>query len=337
MSKVIKETSPQKGEIIIYKPKTGDARLKVKLEQETVWLSQKQMAGLFNKNVRTINEHINNIFREKELKKSLVIRNFRITASDRKQYNTNFYNLDMIISVGYRVNSKQGTKFRIWATKTIRDYIVKGVVVNQRRLRERQKMRLSGLERTIALLQDVMQRKELEGDEKAGLLKVITDYANSWILLERYDKKSLEIKGSKKAVKVFEYEESKEIIKELKKKLLKKKEAGRYFGIEREQGLEGILGNLNQEIADKPLYNSIEERAAHLLYFVIKDHVFVDGNKRIASLLFILFLSRNNFLYNRKGEKRINDNTLTALALLVAESRTQEKETMVALITNLLT
>jgi len=336
MSKVKTQKDLQKGEIMIYKPKTGKARLKVKLEQETVWLTQKQMAGLFHKNVRTVNEHIGNIFKEQELDKKAVIRKFRITASDGKQYNTNFYNLDVIISVGYRVKSKQGTQFRIWATKVLRDYIIKGYVLNQKRLKEQRKVHLGELKQTIALLQGVIDKKTIEGDEARGLLKVITDYANSWLVLEQYDKGSLKVKGRKRKVNVFAYEEAKEIIKELKKKLLKKKEAGRYFGIEREQGLEGILGNINQSIADKPLYRSIEEKAAHLLYFVIKDHVFVDGNKRIASLLFILFLNKNNSLYNKKGEKRINDNALTALALLVATSRTQEKDTMVALITNLL-
>lgn len=321
---------------MIYKPKTGTARLKVKLEQESLWLNQKQMSELFETERSVITKHINNVFKTGELNKNSVCANFAHTAEDGKTYNTNFYNLDMIISVGYRVNSKQGTQFRIWATKVLRDYIIKGYALNQKRLKEQRKIHLSELQRTVALLQGVIEKKRIEGDEAEGLLRVITDYANSWLLLEQYDKGSLKVKGKKRKVNVFTYEEAKEIIRELKKKLLKKKEAGRYFGIEKEQGLEGILGNINQSIADKPLYRSVQEKAAHLLYFVIKDHVFVDGNKRIASLLFILFLNRNNYLYNKRGEKIINDNTLTALALLVAESRTQEKDTMVALITNLL-
>jgi len=195
---------------------------------------------------------------------------------------------------------------------------------------------LGELQKTVALLQGVIEKKTIEQDEANGLLSVITEYANSWIMLEQYDKKSLKVRGTKRKAEVFEYEEAKEIIKELKKKLLKKKEAGRYFGVEKEQGLAAVLGNVGQSIAGKPLYGSIEEKAAHLLYFVIKDHVFIDGNKRIAALLFILFLTKHDCLRRKTGERRINDSALVALALLVAESHIQEKDTMVALITNLL-
>jgi len=325
-----------KGSVVIYKPKSGKSQLRVKLEHGTIWLSQKQMSDLFKIERSVITKHINNVLKTGELNKNLVCANFAHTAKDGKAYKTGFYNLDMIISVGYRVNSKQGTQFRIWATKILRDYIVKGYALNQKRLKEQRKVRLSELQRTIALLQDVIDRKSVEQDEAQGLLKVITDYTNSWAILEKYDKKSLSVQGSKKKAKVFEYEETKDIIKSLKKKLMKKKEAGKYFGIERQQGLETILTGITQEISGKTLYQSIEEKAAHLLYFVIKDHVFIDGNKRIASLLFILFLDRNNYLRRKTGERRINDNAIVALALLVAESKTQEKDVMVALITNLL-
>ncbi len=326
-----------KGAIVIYKEKSGKAQFKVKLEQETVWLTQKQMAELFNKDIRTINEHINNIFAEQELPRGSVIRKFRTTATDGKKYLTNFYNLDVIISVGYRIKSKQGTQFRIWATKVLRNHIIKGYTVNQKRLKQQRRVRLSELQRTIVLLQGVVQRRNLESNETVGLLKVITDYANTWALLESYDKNLFKIdKTTKRKAKSFNIIETGNFISELKKNLAKKREASRFFGVERDDGLVGILGNLNQAIAGKAVYKSIEEKAAHLLYFVIKDRVFIDGNKRIAAFLFVLFLARNDCLFNKKGEKKINDNALASLALLIAESKAQDKDIMVALIINLL-
>lgn len=326
----------QKGSVVIYKPKSGKSQLRVKLEHGTIWLNQKQMSDLFKIERSVITKHINNVLKTGELNKNSVCANFAHTAKDGKIYKTGFYNLDMIISVGYRVNSKQGTQFRIWATKVLSDYVIKGYALNQKRLKEQRKIRLGELQKTVALIQGVIDRRLIEQDEAQGLLKVITDYTDLWVTLARYDKKSLSIKGVKKKAKVFEYEETKDIIKQLKKKLIKKQEAGKYFGIERKQGLETILTGLSEEVAGKSLHQSIEEKAAHLLYFIIKDRVFIDGNKRIASLLFILFLDRNNCLRSKTGERRINDSALIALALLVDESKTQEKDIIVALITNIL-
>ncbi|MDD3292552.1 MAG: virulence protein RhuM/Fic/DOC family protein [Candidatus Pacebacteria bacterium] len=334
---VKKKENLNKGEIVIYKDKSNKVDLDVRLEKETVWLSQQQMAILFGKNVRTINEHINNIFKEKELDKNSVIRKFRITASDGKKYNTNFYNLDIIISVGYRVKSVRGTQFRIWATKKLKEIIVKGYVVNQKRLKEGNIKNLKDLDQVISLTKRLIEAKQLDEKETEGVLRVVTDYANSWVLLQKYDEGSLLI--PKKKVKVknnINYDFAIQSIAQLKSDLLKKKEAGDLFGKQRNEMLQGILGNLCQSFGGNEIYPSIEERAAHLLYFIIKDHPFFDGNKRIASFLFILFLRKNNYFYNKKGKEKINDIGLVALALFIAQSDSKEKEGIIKLIINFL-
>lgn len=321
----------KKGEIIIYKGKKSV--IDVRLKDETVWLTQTQMANLFDTTKQNISLHVKNIFREGELKKQSVVKEFLTTAMDGKQYVTLYYNLDVIISVGYRIKSQQGVAFRIWATKVLREHIIKGYTVNQKRLAEKG---LQDFERTLILLRQVIANKELAGDEARGLLRVIADYSNTWILLQKYDKGQLEISGVRKRVSyVLTYEEARTAINELKCNLIVIKEAGDLFGMEREN-LAGIIGNINQSFGGNALYPSVEEKAAHLLYFIIKDHPFGDGNKRIASLLFIMFLARNNYLFTRKGERKINNNALVALALLVAESKSSQKEVMIKLIVNLL-
>ncbi|MDD5103971.1 MAG: virulence protein RhuM/Fic/DOC family protein [Candidatus Peribacteraceae bacterium] len=332
-----RQSPSSSGEIILYTADNGQTKLDVTLEEETVWLSQKQMSELFQKNVRTINEHILNIFKEGELKRKSVIRKFRITANDGKTYETTFYNLDVIISVGYRVKSKRGTLFRQWALNVLRDHIVQGFTVNERRLRERKEGRLKELGKAISLLQDTMYRQELTRGEAVGLLHVITDYARSWVLLEQFDQKAIAMpEHGTRIAHPLSYQESTHAVEKLREELVKRREAGTVFGVERERGLQSILANLEQTFGGQHLYRTVEEKAAHLLYFVIKDHPFVDGNKRIGSLLFILYLSRNNRLLRSTGERRVSDNALVAVALLVAESKPQEKEIMIALIANLL-
>lgn len=325
------------GEVIVYESAKGKTQVEVRLQEETVWLTQKQMADIFGKDVRTVSEHIQNIFKERELEAKSVIRNFRITATDGKMYDTKYYNLDAIISVGYRVKSKQGTQFRIWATQILKQHIVKGFTINEKRLKEQQTTRLKELESAVSLLQKTIQRKQLTDDESKGLLRIITDYTQSWILLHKYDQGSIGLtdKGSRPTQRL-EYTEAKAAIDALKKQVLQRKEAGDLFGQERKSGLESILKNLEQTFDGKALYPSIEEKAANLLYFVIKDHPFVDGNKRTGALLFILFLAKNNRLISKKGERVINENALTALALLVAESNPKERQTMIGLIFHLL-
>lgn len=247
------------------------------------------------------------------------------------------YNLDVIISLGYRVNSKRATQFRIWATKVLREHIVKGFTLNEKRLVEQQQSKLKELEKAVVLLQNAAQAA-ITKSEAIGLLSIITGYAKSWILLQKYDNKDINLisRGLSKPAGQIRYGEAKKAIDLLKEDLINKKEASELFGIERESALEGILESIHQTFGGKELYPSIEEKAAHVLYFIIKDHPFVDGNKRIGSFLFILFLHKNNYLFKSTGETKINDNTLVAIALLIAESKPKEKETMIALISNLL-
>ncbi len=326
--------APDKGEIIIYKSKAGEIELEVKVGDETVWLTQKQMAELFGKDVRTVNEHIKNVFKEGELKENSVIRNYRITASDGKIYDTKFYNLDVIISIGYRVKSQQGVKFRIWATKTLKDHLLQGYTINQQRLLEA-KENFEKLQKTIAFLEEKARTKMLKG-QGAEILNILANYSKTFTLLEQYDKSRLKKFGGEKAKFILEYEDCRNIINQLKKDLISRREAGDIFGFERNGAFEGIVKNLYQTFGGKELYTNMETKAAHILYLIIKDHPFSDGNKRIGSFLFVYFLDKNKYLYRKNGERKINDNALTALALLIAESNPKEKDQMIALITQLL-
>ncbi len=323
--------------IVIYKDKKGNVELKTDIQKETIWATQDQIAFLFGTKRPAITKHLQNIFKSNELNKNSVSSILEHTASDGKKYKTQFYNLDAMIAVGYRVNSKRATQFRIWATKTLRDYIIKGVAINTERIKKLHEAGLKDLQNKIEFIQNTIQKRELDKDEIQSLLSVIKDYANSWTTLKEYDEGDIVIKKSKnKERKIFDYEFARKAIDELKINLVNKKEAGDLFGNERDETFKGILKTIYQTFDSKELYASLEEKASHLLYFIIKDHPFSDGNKRVGSLLFILFLERNNILLRKNGERKINDNTLVALALLVAESNPNEKETMTALITNLL-
>lgn len=327
----------KKGEIIIYKDQIGP-EIQVKLEDNTVWLSQAEMAELFQKDRDTISEHIQNVFKEAELSENSVTRKFRATARDGKTYDVNFYNLDVIISVGYRVKSKRGTQFRIWATNRLRDYLVKGYAINEKRLKDFENLRgrLKDLEGAHKLIQAALENKRLEGYEKE-LLRIISDYSSTWFVLNAYDKDDLKIEDvTKRPARALNHGDLQKSIAAFKKRLMAKKEAGDLFGREVGGKFAGVLGSISQTFGGKELYPSLEEKAAHLLYFCIKDHPFADGNKRIGSLVFLLFLIENNYLMNKKGERKINDNALAALALLVAESKPGDKEAMVKLIVNLI-
>lgn len=328
-----KQNKIKKGEIIIYKSKYGP-RLDVRLEQETVWLSQRQMAELFDKGIPTINEHIKNIFKEGELQENSVIRKFRITAADGKTYETNFYNLDVIISVGYRVKSLRGTQFRIWATKTLKQHLIKGYTINEQRLLQA-KNQFKELQETISFLREKAKHKLLAGQEQE-ILDLLANYSKTLTLLEQYDKEKLTLVKKAKGKFILDYKKARKVIAEVQKGLMAKKEASNLFGQENQNKLKAILGNIYQTFGRKELYPSLEEKAAHLLYFIVKDHPFVDGNKRVGSFLFVYFLDKNNYLYKKSGEKKINDNALTALALLIAVSDPKEKDKMVKIITNLL-
>ena len=331
----MKENNINKGEIVIYQTPQKEVKIDVRLEKETVWLTQKQMALLFDKGIPTINEHIKNIFKEGELQENSVIRKFRITAADGKTYETNFYNLDVIISVGYRVKSLRGTQFRIWATKTLKEHLIKGYTINEKRLLEA-KEKFKELQTAISFLQQKSQKELLSG-QAGEILNLLSSYAKTLTLLGEYDKRKLkEIKG-RKAKFVLKHEKCERIISEIKRELITKKEASNLFGQETDERFGGIIKGLHQTFDRNELYPTIEEKAAHLLYFTIKDHPFVDGNKRIASFLFVYFLDKNAHLYKNNGEKKINDNALTALSLLIAISDPKDKDILIKITANLLT
>ena len=311
----------KKNEIILFE--NQGVKLEVNLKDETVWLTQKQMAVLFGKDRRTITRHIQNIYKDGELEENAVCSFFEHTAEDDKKYNVQYYNLDMIISIGYRVNSKRGVIFRQWATKVLKDYMLKGYAINQKRLEY--------LEKTIKLI-DIANRMDerLEGNDAKEILKVIGNYSKALDLLDDYDHKTLKkIKGTTDN-RIIQYQDCLDIIHKLKFG-----EKSNIFGIERDNGLESIINNIYQSFGGKEIYNSIEEKASNFLYLIVKNHVFIDGNKRIAATLFIYFLNYYDILY--KNEKQVIDNnTLAALTLLIAESNPKEKEVIIDLVTNFL-
>ena len=306
-------------EIIIFEDQ--EVKLEVNMKDETVWLSLEQMAKLFDRDKSVISRHIKNILND-ELDNS-VVANFATTASDGKTYQMDYYNLDMIISVGYRVKSKNGIIFRKWATKVLKDYMIKGYAVNQKRLEY--------LEKTVKLI-DIAGRidHELKNGEAQEIIKVINDYSNALNLLDDYDHKTLvKPKGTSNNA-VITYDECMEVINKLKFN-----SDSNLFALERNRGLEAIIGAIYQSFDDKDVYPTIEEKAANFLYLIVKNHTFIDGNKRIAATLFIYFLNFYNILY-KKGEKVIDNNTLVAITILIAESNSKEKEIMVDLVINFL-
>ena len=326
------ESEPSsKGEIVIYTAKDGQAELEVRLEEETVWLTQKQIAGLFSTERSAITKHLNNIVKTGELHEKSNVQKLHIANSDKR---VKFYNLDFIIAVGYRVNSARATQFRIWASKVIRDYLVKGYSINQKRLLE-QTEKLNELQQAISFIHDKANFPELE-DQAQELLKLINDYAQSLTLLYQYDEGKLVLAKGKKPEFVLDYEDCCDLIDQLREKLAEKSEAGGLFGQGVESRFQGIVANVYQTFDGEELYQSTEEKAANLLYLTIKDHPFSDGNKRIGSMIFIYFLERNRSLSKKSGVRKISDNTLVALALLVATSDPKDKDVMIKIIANLL-
>lgn len=307
-----------KNEIILFEGQ--NVRLEVNLKDETVWLTQEQMSNLFEKDRTVITKHINNIFKDEELDEECNVQKMHFANSDKL---VNVYSLDVIISVGYRVKSKNGIIFRKWANKVLKDYIIKGYAVNQKRLEY--------LEKTVKLI-DIANRIDdrLEDTDAREILKVIGSYSKALNLLDDYDHRSFKkIKGSLNNKRIT-YQECKEIIRELNFN-----NDSKIFGLERDNGLEGIIGNIYQTFENKDVYPSIELKAANFLYMIVKNHVFIDGNKRIAATLFIYFLAFYEILY-RDGKQVIDNNTLTALTLLIAESNPKEKEVLVDLVVNFL-
>ena len=316
-------------EILIYQNDENQTQIEVQFEGETFWLNRHQLASLFDRDIKTIGKHINNAFEEGELVRESVVANFATTANDGKTYNVENYNLDVIISVGYRVKSKRGTQFRQWATQRLKDYLVKGYSINQKRLEQ--------LEQVVKIVQQSGNNENLQLSEAKGLLEIISNYTQSFILLNQFDSSTLKEEQLNETITYeIKYQESKAAIEELKRQLIAKKEATKLFGNEKDESFGGILGNIVQTFEGQYLYPTIEEQAAHLLYFIIKNHPFSDGNKRVGAFLFIWFLEKNKHRFKKSGELKINDNGLTALALLIAQSNPFDKELMIKLVVNLI-
>ena len=321
--------------IEIYKVAKGEVVFNVDATKNTLWATQAQIAQLFDTGLPTINYHLKNIYKEKELDENRTIRKNRIV---RKEGNRNIareiktYNLDAIISVGYRVNSKKATDFRIWATKTLKSYIISGVAINEHRLKELDSKKLHEIEGALGIVRRLVAASELSADEASGVLEVITKYSPSFKALKEYDEGHIVFSKGKKPAKFLTLENATEIIRELKKKV----KGDELFGKIRGNAFESTLGAISQTYNSQDLYPTISEKAANLLYLVIKDHPFYDGNKRIGALLFVIFLTINDYHLTKNGETKISDRALTALALLIAESNPKEKGLLVALICKLL-
>ena len=307
----------------------GQVQLSVSIDKETVWLTQEQMGHLFERERSVITKHIRNVFAEGELARESVCAKFAHTAADGKTYQVDYYNLDVIISVGYRVKSRRGVQFRQWATRTLKEHLVQGYTLNQRRLAER------GIEfeQALALLSRTLANQQLVNADGAAVLAVIADYARSWSLLQAYDEQSLSGQtGQQSGMRTLHFDEVLSAVAQLKAALIAKGEATALFGQLRGDGLASSIATIEQGFGDELFYPNVASRAAHLLYFVIKNHPLSDGNKRTGSFLFLWYLQLNQHLLAKPVAQLINDNTLVALALLVAESAPDQKALMVRLI-----
>lgn len=313
--------------IEIYHSQDGSVQLNVKLENETVWLSANQMAMLFDRDAKTIRKHINNVFADGELAKESNTQKMRVANSDKP---VPFYNLDVIISVGYRVKSRQGVQFRQWATSVLKQYLIKGYVVNQQIKLDR----YNELKDVVRLMsRSFVLQDKVTTDEYSGLFNVISDYVYALDTLDQYDYQSLSIsKTTKEEPFRATYDNAMEVINALKEKF----GGSKWFANEKDDSFKSSIGQIYQTFGGEELYPSVEEKAAMLLYLVVKNHSFSDGNKRIAAMLFLWFLNNNRVLYAKDGHKRIADNTLVALTLMIAESRTEEKDVMVKVVVNLI-
>ena len=313
--------------IVIYQTTDGQTSIEVKLENETVWLSANQMATLFDRDEKTIRKHINNVFSEGELEKE---NNTHFLRVDGVKQPVAFYSLDMIISIGYRVKSQRGTQFRIWANRILKEYLVKGYAVNKALTEQR----YTELKQLVTVLGRTVKAQEtLTSDDALNLVEVVSDYAYALDTLDKYDYQQLAVEQTTNEAKFHAtYEGAMLAIKELKTKF----GGSQWFANEKDDSFKSSIGQIYQTFGGQDLYPSVEEKAAMLLYLVTKNHSFSDGNKRIAATLFLWFMAGNGILYNPDGSKRIPDNTLVALTLMIAESRTEEKDIMVKVVVNLI-
>ena len=326
-------------EIVVFKPSQGNDEFEIILdgEHDTVWVTEQQLVELFGKARRTIGEHIRNIYKEGELEKESTWRNFRQVQKEgerKVKRAVSAYNLDVVISVGYRVKSPVGIEFRKWATQRLKDYLVKGYAINSELL-SKQGQKIIRLENQLDLLKE--RTFESQRVLTEGFLDIISKYSKSFELLNRYDSEDLQLDNlSKEIIYVINYDDVKKAIHQLKRELVQKGEAGELFGNEKDDSFRGILGSISQTVFGELAYPTIEEQAAQLLYSVIKGHAFSDGNKRIGSFLFVWFLEQNNYHLDERGIRKINENTLVALALAVAQSSPEQRDLMIKLIVNLI-
>lgn len=324
--------------IEIFEAADGQTQLSVSLEKETVWLSQDQMAQLFDVQKAAVSKHLKNIYASGELTREATVSKMETVQAEglrRVSRQIEYFNLDAVISVGYRVNSMRATQFRQWATRTLRDHLVRGYTLNEERLRVRQE-NIRQLERTLTLFQNTLI-EQASLTEARGLAQVIADYAQTFVLLNQFDSERLPADGFAGDLHFeIEFEPACAAVALLKADLIGRGEASDLFGRMKDDSFAGVLGNVTQSFGGEYLYPSIEAQAAHLLYFVIKNHPFTDGNKRIGAFLFIWFLTLNRHHLKSDGELKINDNALAAIALLVAQSDPQQKELMIHLIMNLI-
>ncbi|MFF5384248.1 virulence protein RhuM/Fic/DOC family protein [Pedobacter suwonensis] len=323
-----------KDEIIIYKNEAGLPVIEVAIKNETLWLTQKQIADIFGTQVPAINKHIKNIYQDKELDKTTISKMeiVRVEGVRQVKRTVDIYSLDMVLSIGYRVNSIKATQFRIWANQILKDYLLNGYAINHKKLQE-QSQQLVELKQTIKLIGAVQNNYLLNHDELKDTFKILTDYVYALDVLDRYDHQQLEneVSGHRGDFKI-DYDSALEAIDDLRVKF----GGSKLFGNEKDRSFKSSLYTIYQTFDGEELYPSMEEKAANLLYFVVKNHSFSDGNKRIAAFLFVWFLDKNKMLYREDGTKRIADNALVALTLLIAESDPKEKEMMVKVVINLI-
>lgn len=316
---------PSFGEILVYRAVDKKTRVNVRFDGKTAWLTQADMAELFQTTKQNVSLHVQNIFKEGELIRKSVVKDSLTTAADGKEYLTRFFNLDVIISVGYRVKSIRGTQFRQWATKVLKAHLLKGYTINARRLKD--------LNRAVRLIADVAERRDFAGDEAKALLRLVSDYGLALSLLDDYDHQRVSVKNVKGGkTRPLGHDELLGLVESLRKTF----GGSDLFGREKDNGLKGALGAVFQTYGGKDLYPSLEEKAAALLYLLIKNHPFVDGNKRIAAAAFLWFLEKNGRLYRRDGAKRVADNALVAMTLLIASSRPAEKDVLMRVVVNLI-
>lgn len=318
--------------IEIYQVESGKTEIAVWLDNETVWLSLNQLSELFQKDKSVISRHISNIFKENELERKSVVAKNATTAKDGKKYQVDYYNLDVIISVGYRVKSQRGTQFRIWANRILKEYLIKGYSINEKRITQKAEQ-LKELQKSVKILGDVLENNIITKSESIGLLKIISDYAYALDILDQYDYQRLEItETSGKEIYQLTYDEAKNQIQNVKRVYGNSS----LFGNEKDDSFKSSISSIYQTFDGVDLYPSIEEKAANLLYFITKNHSFTDGNKRIAAFLFLYFLEKNGILFNEYGVKRIADNALVALTLMIAVSKPDDKDIIVKVIVNLI-